>query len=113
MALPGPPGGYERVTAPDADLPAHTTVRGKKSRTDAAFSRRPIFRAARAAIWHSVRTARRGFDSQDDGGKRMSRNGNGQLWAVVLAAGEGSRMTPLTRALYGRPLPKQFAALDA
>lgn len=42
----------------------------------------------------------------------MSKRGNGQLWAVVLAAGEGSRMTPLTRALYGKPLPKQFAELD-
>jgi mannose-1-phosphate guanylyltransferase len=34
------------------------------------------------------------------------------LWAVVLAAGEGSRMASLTRALYGREVPKQFAALD-
>jgi mannose-1-phosphate guanylyltransferase len=36
----------------------------------------------------------------------------GSSWAVVLAAGEGSRMASLTRALYGRELPKQFAALD-
>lgn len=35
----------------------------------------------------------------------------GNVWAVVLAAGEGSRMAPLTRALYGHELPKQFAAL--
>lgn len=42
----------------------------------------------------------------------MARNRTGQLWAIVLAAGEGSRMTPLTRALYGRALPKQFAELD-
>ena len=34
------------------------------------------------------------------------------LWAVVLAAGEGTRLHPLTRALYGQDLPKQFAHLD-
>jgi len=34
------------------------------------------------------------------------------VWAVVLAAGRGQRMQRLTRALYGRDLPKQFAALD-
>jgi mannose-1-phosphate guanylyltransferase len=34
------------------------------------------------------------------------------LWAVVLAAGEGVRLAPLTRALYGEPVPKQFAVLD-
>lgn len=33
-------------------------------------------------------------------------------WAVVLAAGEGRRLASLTRALYGRELPKQFAVLE-
>jgi len=33
-------------------------------------------------------------------------------WAIVLAAGQGRRLARLTRALYGRELPKQFAALD-
>src|SRR5262245_1782862 len=33
-------------------------------------------------------------------------------WAVVLAAGEGKRLASLTRALYGRELPKQFAVLE-
>jgi mannose-1-phosphate guanylyltransferase len=42
----------------------------------------------------------------------MERQKPANLWAVVLAAGEGSRMAPLTRALYGHELPKQFAALD-
>lgn len=42
----------------------------------------------------------------------MSVRAPGDVWAVVLAAGEGSRMAPLTRLLYGRELPKQFAALD-
>ncbi|MBN2492044.1 MAG: NTP transferase domain-containing protein [Planctomycetes bacterium] len=32
-------------------------------------------------------------------------------WAVVLAGGSGQRLAPLTRALYGRPLPKQFCRL--
>jgi mannose-1-phosphate guanylyltransferase len=42
----------------------------------------------------------------------MGRQTPENLWAVVLAAGEGSRMATLTRALYGREVPKQFAALD-
>ena len=33
-------------------------------------------------------------------------------WAVVLAAGEGTRLKPLTRLLYGEDLPKQFAAIE-
>jgi mannose-1-phosphate guanylyltransferase len=33
-------------------------------------------------------------------------------WAIVLAAGEGQRLARVTRALYGRDVPKQFAALD-
>ena len=32
-------------------------------------------------------------------------------WAIVLAGGEGTRLALLTVALYGRPLPKQFAAI--
>jgi len=33
------------------------------------------------------------------------------LWAIVLAAGEGKRLSTLTRALHGCDRPKQFAAL--
>ena len=33
------------------------------------------------------------------------------LWAIVLAAGEGSRLSTLTRALHGREMPKQYATL--
>jgi len=32
-------------------------------------------------------------------------------WAIVLAAGDGVRLRPLTRRLYGCDLPKQFAKL--
>jgi mannose-1-phosphate guanylyltransferase len=35
-----------------------------------------------------------------------------KLWIVILAAGEGKRLSPLTRALYGREIPKQFAVLS-
>jgi mannose-1-phosphate guanylyltransferase len=33
-------------------------------------------------------------------------------WAIVLAAGEGVRLAPVTRLLYGCEVPKQFAFLD-
>lgn len=33
------------------------------------------------------------------------------LWAVILAGGSGTRLTSLTRALYGEDLPKQYAVL--
>jgi len=36
----------------------------------------------------------------------------GQTWVVVLAAGEGSRLLPLTREIYGCDLPKQFAVIE-
>lgn len=35
------------------------------------------------------------------------------IWAVVLAAGDGTRLRPVTRMLYGHDLPKQFAALNS
>ncbi len=35
-----------------------------------------------------------------------------RTWAVILAGGEGTRLASLTSALYGQPMPKQFAALD-
>jgi mannose-1-phosphate guanylyltransferase len=34
------------------------------------------------------------------------------LWAIILAAGDGKRLAPLTRALYGWELPKHFASID-
>lgn len=36
---------------------------------------------------------------------------DGDVWAIVLAAGEGTRLAELTRAVYGRDVRKQFAAL--
>jgi mannose-1-phosphate guanylyltransferase len=36
-----------------------------------------------------------------------------RLWAVVLAAGRGTRLGSVTRALCGRELPKQFVALTS
>ena len=35
----------------------------------------------------------------------------GNLWAIVLAGGEGLRLRPLTRHLYGDERPKQYAAV--
>src|SRR5512144_3351928 len=40
----------------------------------------------------------------DDGGES-------DLWAIVLAGGEGTRLRALTRYLYGEERPKQFAVL--
>ncbi|HWO05618.1 MAG TPA: sugar phosphate nucleotidyltransferase [Methylomirabilota bacterium] len=39
------------------------------------------------------------------------RDRDGDLWAVVLAGGEGSRLRALTRYLYGDERPKQYAVL--
>jgi len=43
--------------------------------------------------------------------KPVTPSGQGNLWAVVLAGGEGMRLRPLTRHLYGDERPKQFAAV--
>ena len=36
---------------------------------------------------------------------------NGSNWAIVLAAGDGSRLSNLTKAATGRVVPKQFCSL--
>jgi len=41
----------------------------------------------------------------------MSARTQPKMWAVVLAAGAGQRLLPLTRRLYGSDRPKQFAEL--
>jgi mannose-1-phosphate guanylyltransferase len=41
----------------------------------------------------------------------MEKSALGSTWAVVLAAGQGTRMAPVTRLLCGRHLPKQYVAL--
>ena len=38
--------------------------------------------------------------------------GAGRLWAILLAAGEGSRVRSLTGEVGGRPVPKQFCTMD-
>ncbi len=38
--------------------------------------------------------------------------GEGNLWAVILAGGEGRRLASLTRRLYGEECPKQYAVLS-
>lgn len=45
-------------------------------------------------------------------GASARRRRGGSLAVVILAAGEGRRLAPLTSAIYGTPLPKQFAVLD-
>jgi mannose-1-phosphate guanylyltransferase len=48
---------------------------------------------------------------QDDGSVKQVEQAN--RWAIVLAAGDGTRLRPITRMLYGHDLPKQFAALNS
>lgn len=36
----------------------------------------------------------------------------GQSWAIVLAAGNGTRLSSLTRDTTGASVPKQFCSLD-
>lgn len=38
---------------------------------------------------------------------------NEEIWTIVLAAGEGTRLRALTRALHGEDLPKQFAWIQS
>src|SRR4051794_40169709 len=45
--------------------------------------------------------------------KRSRRREAENLWGIVLAGGQGQRLTSVTRAVYGRDVPKQFAALGS
>ena len=49
------------------------------------------------------------FEGLERAGSRPANRGD--LWAIVLAGGEGVRLRPLTRLLYGRDCPKPYAAL--
>lgn len=62
--------------------------------------------AAGARVPHETLVAERGASLA-----RRSGAGPGRLWAVVLAGGQGTRLRPLTRLIYGEPRPKQYAAL--
>jgi mannose-1-phosphate guanylyltransferase len=41
----------------------------------------------------------------------MQGGSSDDIWAIVLAAGEGQRLAAITASLHGRPVPKQFASL--
>lgn len=41
-----------------------------------------------------------------------NKTAQGQVWAIILAAGEGKRLRSLTRDATGRQVPKQFCSLD-
>src|SRR5262249_60178228 len=58
-----------------------------------------------------TRCGSREEESMDRSIKPVTPSGQGNLWAVVLAGGEGMRLRPLTRHLYGDERPKQFAAV--
>jgi mannose-1-phosphate guanylyltransferase len=47
----------------------------------------------------------------DAGTPRVSIGPNGQVWAIVLAGGEGVRLRPVMRELFGDERPKQYAPL--
>lgn len=44
--------------------------------------------------------------------RSTSGSGPGQTWAIVLAAGEGTRLHSLTADKTGYPVPKQFCSMD-
>lgn len=35
---------------------------------------------------------------------------NGQVWSIILAGGEGTRLTPMVKKWLGQALPKQYCA---
>ena len=49
------------------------------------------------------------------GGRRRDRRSasTGQVWAVVLAGGDGTRVQAFTRASTGEPIPKQYCAFGS
>lgn len=42
----------------------------------------------------------------------MPENDRGRTWAIILAGGDGTRLSSLTHALHREPTPKQFASID-
>jgi mannose-1-phosphate guanylyltransferase len=62
---------------------------------------------------YSATTAAYGFGCFHgiEGPEIMTMSGHGNTWALVLAAGEGSRLHSLTRTQSGSPVPKQFCSL--
>lgn len=44
--------------------------------------------------------------------ERINTSTSGRTWAIVLAAGNGSRLSSLTRDIAGGAVPKQFCSLD-
>src|SRR5262245_59882632 len=56
------------------------------------------------------------FASRDVGARIASHaamlpSNSNDLWAIVLAAGDGTRLRVLVELLHDRPIPKQFATL--
>src|SRR5262249_53417884 len=49
--------------------------------------------------------------TDDAGAPSPSLTPNGQVWSVVLAGGEGVRLRPVVRELFGDERPKQYAPL--
>lgn len=58
--------------------------------------------------------SRSDFDAGSGAGRSRSQAGTmcGSRWAVVLAAGEGSRLSSITRNRHGNTVPKQFCSLN-
>src|SRR5262245_3901959 len=96
-----------RATASSVHASSRSLTR-RRSRSDPAD--RPAARAVRIAA--AGRSTPRGTELARTHKEFTGMNYDTHDWAIVLAAGEGTRLRSLTTMADGVPVPKQFCSLD-